>query len=62
MDQMLTAIMSRVTEKIAGSLARELKQFPEVAEQEQMTRAVRQLFHLQTPKTALAGAISQRER
>jgi hypothetical protein len=53
--------MSRITDKIAGSLARELKQLPEIAEQEQMTRAVRQLFHLHTPKTALAGTISQRE-
>jgi len=61
-DQILTALMSRVTEKIAGSLARELKQLPEKAEQEQMTRAVQRLFHLQTPETALAGTISATEQ
>jgi glutamyl-tRNA reductase len=61
-DQTLTAIMSRVTEKIAGSLARELKQLPEKAEQDQMTRTVQRLFHLPTPETALAGTISQKER
>jgi glutamyl-tRNA reductase len=61
-DQMFTAIMSRVTEKIAGSLARELKQLPEKAEQEQMACAVRRLFHLPTPETALAGTISLREQ
>ena len=60
-DQMFAAIMSRVTEKIAGSLARELKQLPEKAEQEQMARAVQRLFHLPTPEKALAGAISPRE-
>ena len=62
-DQMLTAILSRVTEKIAGSLARELKQLPERAEQEQMTSsAVRRLFHLPTPEMALAGAKSEPEQ
>jgi glutamyl-tRNA reductase len=58
-DEMLNAVMSRMTKRIAGSLARELKELPEKVEQEQMTIAVQRLFHLQTPETALAGTRSQ---
>jgi glutamyl-tRNA reductase len=54
-DQMLNAVTSRITQRIAGSLARELKELPEKVEQEQMTAAVQRLFHLETPETALAG-------
>jgi glutamyl-tRNA reductase len=57
-DEMLNAVMSRMTKRIAGSLARELKELPEKVEQEQMTTAVQRLFHLQTPEAALAGTIS----
>src|ERR1700686_1840702 len=57
-DEMLNAVMSRMTKRIAGSLARELKELPEKVEQEQMTTAVQRLFHLQTPEQALAGTIS----
>ena len=57
-DEMLTAMMSRMTQRIAGSLARELKELPEKVEQEQMTTALRRLFHLQTPEPALAGTTS----
>jgi glutamyl-tRNA reductase len=57
-DEMLNAAMSRMTKRIAGSLARELKELPEKLEQEQMTTAVQRLFHLQTPEAALAGTIS----
>ena len=56
-EQMLGAVASRITQKIAGSLARELKELPERVEQEQMTAAVQRLFHLESPQTALAGAI-----
>ena len=55
-DEMLNAIMSRMTQRIAGSLARELKELPEKVEQEQMTTALQRLFHLRTPQSALAGA------
>ncbi len=58
-DEMLNAVMSRMTKRIAGSLARELKELPEKVEQEQMTTAVQRLFHLQTPEPALAGTRSQ---
>jgi glutamyl-tRNA reductase len=57
-DEMLNAVMSKMTKRIAGSLARELKELPEKVEQEQMTVAVQRLFHLQTPEMALAGTRS----
>lgn len=61
-DQSLHAVTSQVIQKIASFLARELKQTPERAEQEQMTAAVNRLFHLQSPITALAGAASEKPR
>jgi glutamyl-tRNA reductase len=54
-DEMLSAVMSRMTQRITGSLARELKELSEKVEQERMTTAVQRLFHLQTPEVALAG-------
>ena len=54
-DEILNAIMSRMTQRIAGSLARELKELPEKMEQEQMATALQRLSHLQTPESALAG-------
>ena len=60
-DQQLHAITSQVIQKIAGSLARELKDLPEKEEQEQMTKAVARLFHLETPRQALAGTRSKKE-
>jgi glutamyl-tRNA reductase len=55
-DALLADVAGRITRKIAGSLARELKELPEKTEQEQMTAAVQRLFHLETPEKALAGA------
>ena len=60
-DQSLHAITAQVIQKIASSLARELKDVPEKQEQEQMTAAVTRLFHLDSPKAALAGAKSEKE-
>lgn len=57
-DEMLNAVMSRMTQRIAGSLARELKELPEKVEQEQMTTALQRLFHLQTAEQAIAGTKS----
>lgn len=54
-DQMLRDVAARITRRIAGSLARELKEFPEEAEQDQLAAAVQKLFHLKTPEQALAG-------
>jgi glutamyl-tRNA reductase len=57
-DTLLADVAGRITRRIAGSLARELKELPEKTEQEQMTVAVKRLFHLETPEPALAGANS----
>jgi glutamyl-tRNA reductase len=60
-DQLLHAITALVIHKIAGSLARELKDLPGKEEQEQMTRAMTRLFHLEPPQQALAGTRSTKE-
>jgi len=52
---LLGDVATRITRRIAGSLARELKELPGKTEQEQMTVAVRRLFHLETPEKPLAG-------
>jgi glutamyl-tRNA reductase len=57
-NEMFNAVMSRMTQRITGSLALELKGLPEQVEQEQMTTAVQRLFHLPTPESALAGTRS----
>jgi glutamyl-tRNA reductase len=61
-DQSLHAITAQVIQKIASSLARELKEVPEKEEQERMTQAVTRLFHLNSPHTALAGTSFERRR
>jgi glutamyl-tRNA reductase len=55
-EKALSAVTSRITQRIAGLLARQLKESPERGEQEQMAAAVQRLFHLETPPVALAGA------
>jgi glutamyl-tRNA reductase len=60
-DHALHAITTQVIQKIASSLVRELKEVPEREEQERMTTAVTRLFHLEPPKTALAGTSSERK-
>jgi glutamyl-tRNA reductase len=57
-DEMLNAMMSRMTQRIAGSLARELKGLPEKVEPEQITTALRRLFDLPTTAPAIDGAKS----
>ena len=54
-DALLGDVAGRITRRIAGALARELKEVPEKTEQEQMAVAVQRLFHLETPEKALAG-------
>ena len=48
-DQALTALTAHITRRIAGSLARELKELPEPAEQDMLTAAVGRLFQLEQP-------------
>ncbi len=55
-DQALTALTTHITQRIAGSLARELKELPERAEQDSLTAAVGRLFHLEQPLRAAAGS------
>lgn len=57
-DEMLNAMMSRMTQRIAGSLSRELKGLPEKVDQELMTTALQRLFHLPTAQQAIAGTKS----
>jgi len=57
-DALLTDVAGRIIRKIAGSLARELKELPEKSEQELMTVVVQRLFHLPAPEKAAAGASS----
>jgi glutamyl-tRNA reductase len=54
-DALFGEVAARIIRKIAGSLARELKESPEKMEQEQMTAAVQRLFHLASPEKATAG-------
>jgi glutamyl-tRNA reductase len=54
-DQLYRDLALRITRRIAGSLARELKEHPEEVEQDQLAVAVQKLFHLTPPKEALAG-------
>lgn len=57
-DEMLSAMMSRMTQRIAASLARELRGVPEKQQQDQMTVALQRLFHLPTAEPAIAGTKS----
>jgi glutamyl-tRNA reductase len=54
-DEMLNAMLSRMTQHIAGSLTREVRELPEKVEQEQMTAALQRLFHLNTPRPVAGG-------
>jgi glutamyl-tRNA reductase len=54
-DQALTTLTSHITKRIAGSLARELKELPEKNEQEVLTAAVSRLFQLEVPSMTAAG-------
>ncbi len=48
-DEAMTKLTTHITQRIAGSLARELKELPEPAEQDVLTSAVGKLFHLEQP-------------
>jgi len=52
----LDELTARIAQRIARTLARELKEIPERPEQEQMTAAVQRLFHLSPPETTLAAS------
>lgn len=54
--EMVEAFASRFTQRIAGTLAHELKEPCEKTEQERLTSAVQRLFHLEQLQRALARA------
>jgi len=60
-EQSLHAITAQVIQKIASSLARELKELPGREEQEQMAAVVARLFHLDSPQEAPAGTRSEKQ-
>jgi glutamyl-tRNA reductase len=45
-EQVLNALSKRISARIAGSLARELKDRPESTDQDELTAAIQKLFHL----------------
>jgi glutamyl-tRNA reductase len=51
----LDELTSRIIQRISTQLARELKQAPENAEQDILTAAIRQLFHLHRTQAALTS-------
>ncbi len=53
----LEAMTSKLMDRVAGELARELKQAQHRPEQEELTAALRHLFHLGQPKTEPAPKI-----
>lgn len=61
-DALFGEVTSRITRKIAGSLARELKEVVEKVEKERMTVAVQPLFHLDAPEKNRAVAATGNRR
>ena len=54
-DQAMTALTAHITQRIAGALARELKELPERNEQDMLASALHRLFNLEKPNLAAAG-------
>ncbi len=54
-DQVLAGLGKRISSRIAGTLARELKDLPEKMDQEQLTAAIQKLFHLKRSSTIVAN-------
>jgi len=49
-DDILTTLASHIAQRIASSLARELRELPDRTGQEMLTVAVQKLFQLDTPE------------
>jgi len=52
-DQVLTMLAAHITQRIAGSLARELRELPDRAGQDMLTVAVHRLFSLESSGAAI---------
>ena len=59
-DQLLRAFTAQIGQKIASSLAREIKELPTEEEQERLAAAAARLFRLDSPR--LAGTKSEPEK
>lgn len=55
-DQALTAFAMHITQRIAGSLARELKESPEKSEQDMLSGALHRLFRLEQQQQPMTSA------
>jgi glutamyl-tRNA reductase len=55
-EQALQGLAKRIASRIAGSLAKELKELPEEMDQDQLTSAIQRLFHLPHPTPVLANS------
>jgi len=54
-DQVLNTLAVHITQRIAGSLARELRELPDRTGQDMLTMAVHRLFHLESSNLIEAG-------
>lgn len=54
-EQVLQGLARRIGARIAGSLARELKDLPEKIDQDQLTSAIQKLFHLEGSSAAVSN-------
>ncbi|HWR14063.1 MAG TPA: glutamyl-tRNA reductase [Terriglobales bacterium] len=54
-EEALQILAKRISSRIAGSLARELKEISVKVDQDELTLAVQKLFHLPQPSTTVAG-------
>ena len=54
-DDILTTLASHITQRIASSLARELRELPDRTGQDMLTAAVQKLFQLDTPELVETG-------
>jgi len=52
-DQVLTTLAAHITQRISGSLARELRELPDRTGQDMLTVAVHRLFHLENSDSAI---------
>jgi len=55
-EQVLQGLSKRIGSRIAGSLARELKELPGKIDQDQLTSAIQKLFHLPRGSSVIAGS------
>lgn len=54
-DRVLQSLAKRISSRISGTLARELKDLPEQMDQDQLTSAIQKLFHLKRPPSIAAN-------